>query len=194
MAKCSFFVGIFFLISVNVFAQKIELDVLMGDKKIGEIKTEKKAKGKTASYTLSSTVDVTMLFKVQVTTLASNTFTNGLLTTSQANRKSNMQTENKTTATIWKAKAYEINRDNVIATLTEPVKYCVTNLYFEEPVNQQNAFSEIQALQLPIKSLGNHEYEISQPGGKKDVYTYVNGKLQKVMTVIAMKQVEFRVR
>jgi len=166
----------------------------MEDKKIGEINAEKKIEGKSAEYSMSSTVEATMMFKVQVSSVTKTYWYNDMLTISRATRTSNMPGQDQTTALQLKGKNYEVTKNDAQSQASYPIKLCVTNLYFQEPVKDTAAFSEIQAIYLPIKTLGNHRYQITQPNGKSDIYSYINGKLQKIESLIVGKNVTFIVQ
>jgi hypothetical protein len=177
-------------------AQPVNLDVLMGDKKIGSITAAKNQKGKTVNATLSSKVNVTMLFQVNVESTITSEYKDGKLVKTDAVRTSNIKSENKKCNIAWADGKYTITKDEGISTtLSEPVSYCVLDLYFTEPKNITQAFSETGGTYLPITPLENHRYQLQVNDSKKDVFVYgTDGKLIQVETVIAMNKVVFKVR
>lgn len=167
----------------------------MGDKNIGEIIVEKKVKGKIVNATLSSKVRVSMIIKVNVEQTIVSEYTDGKLMKTNVVRVSNISSENKTAAIAWNGNEYIIKKDTVITTLKEPVTYCVLDLYFTEPAAITKVFGETGGTFMPLKPLGNHQYELQVNDSKKDLFTYgPNGKLMQIETVIAMKKVIFKVR
>ena len=178
----------------TAMAQKIQMDVMMGDKKIGEIKAEKTAKGKNVQYNMTSDVEASMMVTVTVSSTTKSYWYNSQLTNSRATRTSNMPGQNQVTTLDLQGKEYVVAKNDVVSKAPYPVRVTITTLYFQEPLKDTAAFSEIQGLYLPVTSLGNHRYQISQPNGKKDIYVYENGKLQKIETVIVGKNVEFVVK
>ncbi len=190
----SVFVTLLLSIALFSFTQKMQMDVLMGDKKIGEINTLKKTKGKTVQYEMTSQVEAIMLVTVQVASHTKSYWYNGLLTNSRATRESNMPGQNQVTTVALKGNKYTVTINEKETPEAYPIKICVTNLYYQEPVKDTTVYSEIQGKYLPIKNLGNHQYELSQPKGKKDLYSYFNSKLIKIETIIAGKNVVFMVK
>jgi hypothetical protein len=174
-------------------AQKIKMNVLMGTEKIGEINAEKKIKDKKVTYTMSSTVEAKLFVTVQVSTTTNTYWYNGMLTNSRAMRTSNMPGQAQTVVLALAGKQYNITRNSEKLKQAYPIKLCVTNLYFYEPVKDTTVFSEIQGVYLPIIKTDAHQYQIVQPNNKKETYTYINGKLLKIETIIAGKNVVFLV-
>ncbi len=67
-----------------------------------------------------------------------------------------------------------ISDDEVFKTVT-PVTTSLLELYYEEPVGLTKIFSERGGVYLPIKSLGNHRYELTKSSGRPTIYTYEDG-------------------
>lgn len=184
------------LIIVSLFsvAQKIKMEIVMGDKKVGEINAEKITNGKSAQYDMNSHVQASMMITVKVDIVSKSYWYNGMLTNSRATRNSNMPGQDQVTVVELKGKEYLVTRNNAKTYEPYPVRLTVTNLYFQEPVKDTAVFSEIQGMYLLITHLGNHRYQLNQPKGKKDIYVYQNDKLQKIETIIAGKNVVFMVK
>lgn len=180
--------------SVFSFAQKIRMEVMMGDKKIGEINAEKKINGKAVQYEMSSHVEATMMVTVKVSNITKSYWYNGMLTNSRATRESNMPGQDQVTTVELKGTKYAVTINKKETPEAYPIKLCVTCLYYQEPVKDTLVYSEMQGMYIPVKDLGNHQYQLSQPKGKKDIYSYANGKLTKIETIIAGKNVVFVVR
>ncbi len=170
------------------------MDVMMGEKKIGEINAEKKTTGKAIHYEMTSHVEASMVVTVKVTNNTKSFWYNGLLTNSRATRESNMPGQDQVTTVELKGSKYAVTINKKETAEAYPIKFCVTCLYYQEPVKDTTVYSEMQGMYLPIKNLGNNQYELSQPKGKKDIYSYVNGKLLKIETIIAGKNVVFMVK
>ncbi len=196
--KFPFLLVIIWLCSLPVlFAQTVNLDVLMGDKKIGDITATKTVKGKTATETLSSKVSVTMLFAVNVESSIASEFKDGKLVKTEAVRTSNVKTENKTTSIIWDGTQYTITKErSEPETLNTPITYTLLDLYLAEPAaSTTQVFSEQGAHYLPLTLLEKHRYQLQINDTKKDIYQYNDkGKLVQIETVIAMNKVVFKVR
>ena len=182
--------------SSMLFAQTVNLDVLMGDKKIGDITATKTVKGKTATETLTSKVSVTMLFPVTVESSITSEFKDGKLVKTDAVRTSNVKTENKKTSIAWDGTQYTITKEgSAPETLSTPITYTLLDLYLAEPNNITQVFSEQGAHYLPLTLLEKHRYQLQINDTKKDIYQYNDkGKLVQIETVIAMNKVVFKVR
>ena len=170
------------------------MEVMMGEKKIGEINAEKKTTGKAVQYEMTSHVEAAMVVTVKVTNTTKSYWYNGMLTNSRATRESNMPGQDQVTTVELKGSKYAVTINKKEKSETYPIKFCVTCLYYQEPVKDTTVYSEMQGMHLSIKDLGNHQYELSQPKGKKDIYSYVNGKLQKIESIVAGKNVVFIVK
>jgi len=60
------------------------------------------------------------------------------------------------------------------------IKFSEAMMYLTEPVGHKWIYSEIDDIMKPIKSLGNHVYEVTNPkNGHKSKYYYKNGILEK---------------
>jgi hypothetical protein len=178
-----------------VFSQTVNMDVLMGVKNIGHITAQKKITGKTVNAALSSKVSVSFLIKVNVEQTIVSEYKDGKLMKADVVRVSNISSENKKTAINWNGSEYTILKDSVTITHKDPVTYCVLDLYFTEPVGLTKVFGETGGTYMPIKSLGNHQYELQVNDSKRDIFTYGDdGKLMQVESVIAMKKVTFKVK
>lgn len=177
-------------------AQTVNLDVIMKDKKIGEITASKTTKGKVANATLSSKVNVTMLFQVNVESTIASEYKDGKLVKTDAARVSNIKTENRKSSITWDGKQYNISKDgSEPTTQTGPAAVCVLDLYLKEPVGITQAFSELGGIYMPVTSLGDHRYQLKINDSKTDTWVYgTDGKLIQVESVIAMNQVIFKVR
>ena len=194
MKQILFFISL--LLSFATTAQTVNLDVMMGDKKIGDITATKIAKGKTATETLTSKVSVTLLFAVNVESHINSEFKEGKLVKTEAVRTSNIKTENKKTTVAWDGHQYTITKESgEPETLNTPVTYTLLDLYLAEPTGITQVFSEQGAHYLPLTMLEKHRYQLQINDSKKDTYQYdEKGKLVQIETVIAMNKVVFKVR
>lgn len=180
---------------VFLLGQTMHLDVMLGSKKIGDINATATKEGKDIFYEMTSKVQVKIMLDVLVESKTNAMFKDGKLLSSKAFRRTNMASENKETMVKWNGKKYEITRTNEKPiTLSTPIYYCVTDLYYREPIGQAQVFSEAQGMYLPLTTLPNHQYQLQVNDNKKDVYSYLNGKLTQVETTIAMRTVLFVVK
>lgn len=178
-----------------LLAQTIHLDVMMDDTKCGDINVIAKKQGLQTEYEMTSNVKVKMIFEITMEGKTNDVFKDGKLFSGNAKRVSSIGSENKETKILWDGKKYTITKSsNDPSTVATPITYCLTDLYFREPIGISQVFSEMQGTYLPLTNLQNHQYQLQVNDSKKDTYTYTNGKLVKVETVMAMKKVMYLVR
>lgn len=178
-----------------LLAQTVHLDVMMDNDKCGEISVFAKKQGKQTEYEMTSNVKVRMIFEITMEGKTNDVFKDGKLFSSNAKRTSSIGSENKETKLLWDGKKYNITKSSDSpSTVTTPITYCLTDLYFKEPIGVSQVFSEMQGTFLPLTNLQNHQYQLQVNDSKKDVYTYANGKLVKVETVMAMKKIVYLVK
>ncbi len=81
-----------------------------------------------------------------------------------------------------KGESYKFYRfpDKNFTTEKRPIKYLAAMLYFQEPKNITEVYSERFLSYCKLESKGNGKYIIYLPNGKENVYTYENGKLMEV--------------
>ena len=84
--------------------------------------------------------------------------------------------------TEWKGGKYHIVVDEEVKpSVKSPIRFSGSLLYFTEPTNIKNAFSESSGVFMNIKSLKGGKYEVVDPNNnRKMVYHYQNGVGQKV--------------
>lgn len=68
---------------------------------------------------------------------------------------------------------------------SEPIFNTVTSLYYKEPVDIKEVYSERYAQMCSVKKISEGNYGVTLPDGKQGVYTYKNGLCQEVKTDLA---------
>lgn len=69
--------------------------------------------------------------------------------------------------------------------LNYPISSTVTSLYYKEPINIKEVYSERFAQMCSVKKLSDGNYGVSLPDGKQGIYTYKNGQCREVKTEMA---------
>ena len=59
-------------------------------------------------------------------------------------------------------------------------EYSMAHLYYKEPKNMSEVFSERFGEFLSIKEINPSEYELTLPDGRTNIYTYKNGRCSEV--------------
>ena len=66
-----------------------------------------------------------------------------------------------------------------------PINNTITSLYYREPVNVNEVYSERYGQMCSIKKLSEGNYGVSLPDGKQGIYSYKNGLCREVKTDLA---------
>jgi hypothetical protein len=66
-----------------------------------------------------------------------------------------------------------------------PIINTITGLYYKEPVNVKEVYSERFATMCSVRRLPDGTYSVSLPEGKEGIYTYKNGQCRQVITHLA---------
>jgi len=69
--------------------------------------------------------------------------------------------------------------------LNFPISRTITSLYYKEPVNITEVYSERFAQMCSVKKLSEGNYGVNLPDGKQGIYTYKNGQCREVKTDLA---------
>lgn len=72
------------------------------------------------------------------------------------------------------------------------ISFSVGLLYHFEPQHHTSIFSERLGTFVPIRSTGNSVYEMKQPDGKTNVFTYKNGVCTVMETEMMASRVKFQ--
>jgi len=85
------------------------------------------------------------------------------------------------TETTFKQQSYQVikNREQY-RHLTTNIRFTTNQLYFEEPINTKEVFSENYGAILPLKHTAKGQYRLVLPDGNHTTYSYQHGKLKKV--------------
>jgi len=66
-----------------------------------------------------------------------------------------------------------------------PINNTVTSLYYKEPINISQVYSERYGQMCSVKKISDGNYGVSLPDGKQGIYTYKNGLCREVKTDLA---------
>ncbi|MES2731312.1 MAG: DUF6134 family protein [Bacteroidota bacterium] len=158
----------------------MKYDVFLNDKLIGGLDIKRNTKDGLTYYLMRSDVNFRFLFKMTLNYTFETTYQNEMLIagTTQNVMNDNVKSSSKVT---WNGNHYLLQVDNDRSVLkNKRINYSMVSLYFQEPRQIAQVFSERYARFLPIKPLSDHRYELVMPDGKKNYYSYVNGICQSV--------------
>lgn len=149
-------------------------------KKIGEIVITQSDSAGEIHYTLNSFTEFKMLFADIQATISAKTIVgkDGLFLSStyQGKRKEKASIN---VNTIRKGDKILVEKDGKKHNVSGSAGFSTLQLYFTEPANIFQLFSERTGEFVEVKHLGNHRYS-APVSSLKGIYTYVNGKLTEI--------------
>lgn len=180
-------------LSEKVFTQTNTLNykVIQGGSEIGWLKLQKTDSNATTNITFSSVAKKRMIIKFEITAQESATFSNGVMTQSSVFRKVNADIKvNK--HTVQKGSYYLVNeKESTAIVKINGIAYNQLCMYFKEPENIKQVYSDNFQTLLDIENLGNHSYKVKFPSGDANYYYYSNGVCSKVKAVHSMFTAQF---
>ena len=182
------------LIVSNVsFGQKLNLSykVMQNNNTLGWIKIQKIETGTSSHIVLDSEIKKKLIFTISVIEKQEATFTNGLMMKSFIYRKVNNDLKmNK--HTLYNGKFYDVkNPGKTEPLMISRIHYNLLSLYFKEPVNIKQVYSDTFEQLLNIESAGNACYKVKLPDGNSNYYYYANGICSRVRLEHTLFSIEF---
>ena len=174
---------LFLVISVftNVLAQNASFTIYQGKKKLGTITTNKVVDGTKSTYVVNSDVVYYIFKKFHRVSKMQATYQNGVLQSSIAKAFTNdkIEEEGVTTRKSGHYQCKEMGKEKESINESE-IRYSISSLYFEEPVNRTNVYSERFLNFGTIEHTGNHVYKVTLNGSSVNYYKYKNGQLDSI--------------
>lgn len=183
------------LLAASVAAGQTRIyDIRYGNNSIGTLEAKQETAGSTRKITLQSHVQMKILSRMEVDIFVE--YHDNVLHKARASRRqSKSSADNKETVTQAAAKGYTVNRNGVISTPRETrITFCVSDLYFTEPREIKQVYSETFGVFLHIRLAADKRYELTLPDGKKSFYQYEKGKLKEVEISHALGKAFFTFR
>lgn len=176
---------LFFIInafSSSLLAETLHYDVVKDNKKVGYFQIGR-ATGTNNDVVIrsESTVRVSMLFTIEVIDKMYAVFRNNMLQTATIYRtlNGNVRVNN---LTQWQNGKYTLSTkdEKNSGAFTQTIRFTTVSLYFDEPLNLTEVYSEKFQRMVSVKSIGIHKYQLTLPDGNTAKYTYVNGQCSEV--------------
>ena len=184
---------IILFLSCGVYAQSTILNykVTQGKDEIGWLKLQKNDSGATTFITFDSEAKKRMVFMFSVIEKQAAIFKNGILMQSYVYRKVNTDVKvNK--YTVNQGNYYLVNnKTSAEKVMINGIGYNMLSIYFKEPENIKQVYSDNYERLLDIENLGNHSYKVKLPGGDANYYYYTNGACTKIKAEHTLFSVEF---
>jgi hypothetical protein len=183
----------FFVLGFSSQAQKQNLSykVMQNKNAIGWIRIQKVETGPVSHIVLDSEIKKRLIFTISVIEKQEASFTNGLMMESFIYRKVNddVKMDKHTTYT---GKFYEVkNLNESERVMISRIQYNLLSLYFKEPVNIKQVYSDTFQQLLNIEYTGNACYKVKLPDGNSNFYYYANGICSRVRLDHTLFSIEF---
>ncbi|MBE9463011.1 DUF6134 family protein [Dyadobacter subterraneus] len=154
--------------------------VIWRGKEVGFLKATSQAQPQGQFYATDSEMNINMLLTFKIQSNTTNLFSNAQLKEAQVQRFVNKKKKLAAT-THFTDNHYELKKDkDDIVKFKSNIPATVTWLYFNEPVQKSEIFSEVFQTFLKFKEIATSVYETTLPDGDIMTYTYRSGILQRV--------------
>jgi hypothetical protein len=169
--------------SYNIQAQKdrnLEYNIVhQGDLK-GTVHLSEHSEGNFRNIKVESLIRTRFLFDITVKTIEEAIYREGLLISSSFYQKINDK-EPSDRAMIWKDGSYQFTGcQKTSKPPRSPVEHTVLSLYYKEPVNIGEVFSDNFQQYLPVCRTSSGQYRVDLPNGNSNYYIYQQGNLVRV--------------
>lgn len=162
-------------------AETLHYDVVKDNKKVGYFQIGRATTNNEVVIRSESTVRVSMLFTIEVIDKMYAVFRNNILHTATIYRtlNGNVRVNN---LTQWQNGKYALSTkdEKNNGAFAQTIRFTTVSLYFEEPFNLTEVYSEKFQRMVSVKSIGLHKYQLTLPDGNTAKYTYVNGFCSEV--------------
>lgn len=177
-------------------AQSIVFDILVAGRDVGELKITP-ARLSQGNESLRVVGAINTLF-YDVVYVGENHFEGGVLKTSLSSQEVNGKLKEKT-STVQVQDSYRVTFADAKSSrpqvqVSHPINHTVTSLYYREPVNMRQIYSDRYGTMCPVKKISPASYEVMMPDGKKAVYSYLRGQCREVRSEIVGIDLIFRIR
>ena len=185
--------ALMFPISYAVFAQSITLNykVMQSGNEIGWLKLHKNDSGSTTFITFESEAKKRLVLMLSIKEQQAAIFRNGLMMQSYVYRKVNNDVK-VSKYTVNQGDYYLVNnKASAEKVMINGIEYDVLSMYFTEPINRKQVYSDNYQCFLNIENLGDHSYKVKLPDGDANYYYYTNGACTKIKVAHTLFSVEF---
>ncbi|MCF2446383.1 hypothetical protein L0657_20665 [Dyadobacter sp. CY345] len=170
-----------FLAASNSYGQQHRnYSVIWRGKEVGSLKATSQTQPQGQMYSTISEMNIQMLLSFHIQSNITNLFSNSHLKEAQVQRFVNKK-KKLTSTTHFNQNHYELKKDkDDIIKLKSNIPATVTWLYFNEPIQKTEIFSETFLTFLKFKQIAASVYKTTLPDGDVMTYTYQSGILQRV--------------
>ncbi len=171
-----------------------EFEIRVAGFKIGELTAiQNQVNDSVTQFTLKSTVNFWLFYRIDVTYSNISTFLNGKLISSFVKTVANKKEYQSTS--LWKKDHYQIEVDTYgykkDTTLLAPIRFNIAKMFFTEPDNQTMIFADNYGLLAKAEYI-DEKYYVVEVLGQRNKYFYHEGVLEKTLKVNAIKNYEVK--
>jgi len=174
----------------GALAQNNTYDVIVAGRTIGSLKVfDNESDSDTEVQRIESDFKI-LFYSGKFSTQAS--FAQGRLMTAVSAHEVNGNVKERThTKNVAKTSNYTVSfsgedgEKKPAKEFNEPILNTVTSLYYKEPINITEVYSERYGQMCNVKKVSDGNYSVSLPDGKQGLYTYKSGLCREVKTDLA---------
>ena len=156
-------------------ADKLTYTVVHDKKPVGQINISRTTQIDITTINFESNVVVNMLVSIKVYDKMDVVFKGNQMIKSYLYRTLNGRVKVKNAA-MWNGKLYtQTDKDDEKSIISHLIYFTTASLYFEEPINHKQVYSEKFQKMIPVKSAGAKRYLLDLPNGNKVYYSYRDG-------------------
>ncbi|WP_353719603.1 DUF6134 family protein [Dyadobacter sp. 676] len=181
-------VGLLMLVFTVARGQNV-YDVIVAGRTIGSLKVfDEKSGDDNETHRIESDFKV-MFYKGSYSTQTN--YVQGKLVSATCAHHVNGDLKEKTLTKTSSKSLYEVlfsgedGADKPSVVVNKPISSTITSLYYREPVNITEVYSERYGKMCHIRKLSDGRYGVTLPDGKEGVYSYKNGLCREVKTDLA---------
>lgn len=165
---------------VNAQQKTLHYNILNKDEAIGKMIFTQNEAGSNISFKIVSDVLTKMIMSMKVHVEEMSQFQGGKLMYSVFKKLVNNK-EKASHETKASGAAYQLNSDGKVNMLNKAhIAYNTMMLYYREPVNISEIYSENFQQMVKIEALENHTYKMMLPDGNYNIYHYNNNVCTRV--------------
>lgn len=179
-----FFVCLSWTIQSQTYVRNFEARA--SDAQVGNVKATKIMDGKITQYQVESEIIIHVLFAVNITYKAQASYNEGILMSSSASVFINDHLHNSV-VTEKTGNYYTIVEDEHTTKMYEEIKFSTTKMYFTEPVDQKEVYSESEGIMKSIVKTTDGKYKMMDPENSDNITVYGYSSEQGVNDIAISK-------
>jgi hypothetical protein len=158
----------------------VKYNIIRNDNVIGQMQFSQKNESGNLYLTMTSLTKTRFVFNIEVNIEERAHFQNGQLISSSVQRRVNgKEKANKQTRLV--NNSYQLQSNQIISRLNQPIRYNLMMLYANEPSELAQVYSDNYQQFLDIKRTGAHTYRIQLPDGNYNDYHFANGLCREII-------------